>query len=73
MEVVRGQNIKWLDILHLRSYQNMERPKTTYNHLKKFNNHLQLSTHLKKFNNHLQLSTTTSNTSTTTRKQSKTI
>ena len=23
------------------SYQNMERPKTTYNHLKKFNNHLQ--------------------------------
>ena len=60
MEVVRGQNIKWLDILHLRSYQNMERPKTTYNHLKKFNNHLQLST-------------TTSNTSTTTRKQSKTI
>ena len=43
-----------------KTWNDLKPPKTTYNHLKKFNNHLQPST-------------TASKTSTTTRKQSKTI
>ena len=43
-----------------KTWNDLKPPKTIYNHLKKFNNHLQPST-------------TTSETSTTTRKQSKTI
>ena len=43
-----------------KTWNDLKPPKTTYNHLKKFNNQLQPST-------------TTSKKSTTTRKQSKTI
>ena len=43
-----------------KTWNDLKPPKTTYKHLKKFKNHLQPST-------------TTSKTSTTTRKQSKTV